>query len=282
MIPLLRTEFVKGVRRRRTLVIVLALAALPTVITLAIHARGVRPDRGGGAGEGLFRLARQSGLVVPAAVLAIMSGFLLVIIAAMFAGDTVAGDASSGNLRYLLLRPVSRAKLLMAKAAVAGALIWATTIIAAVAALIAGIAVFGAHPLAVPATVTNGPLGVSAFTLSTGTLLGRLTAGTAYVAFGFTALLALGTFFSTLTDTPAGAIGGAVGVYIISEILDGITEFGTVRYGFPTHYLDAWQTMITQNKFSQDMVAGIIVQLGYLVVFGAAALWWFSRKDISS
>lgn len=281
MIPLLRTEFTKAVRRRRTLVIFAALVALPVVITLALNARSARSEGRGGAGEGLFRLARQSGLVVPAAVLAIMSGFLLIVIAATFAGDTVAGDAGSGNLRYLLLRPVSRIKLVVAKAAIAWLLIWATTIVAAVAALLAGIAVFGAHPLIVPAS-SSGLLGVAAFTLSTATLLGRLAIGTAYVAFGFTALLALGVFFSTLTDTPAGAIGGAVGVYIVSEILDGISELGTVRYGFPTHYTDAWQTMITENKFSHDMVAGILVQVAYLVVFGTAALWWFGRKDIVS
>lgn len=281
MIPLLRTEFTKAVRRRRTLVIFAALAALPVVITLALNARSARPEGRGGAGEGLFRLARQSGLVVPAAVLAIMSSFLLIVIAATFAGDTVAGDAGSGNLRYLLLRPVSRTKLVVAKAAIAWLLIWATTIVAAVAALLAGIAVFGAHPLTVPAS-SSGLLGLTTFTLSTGTLLGRLAIGTAYVAFGFTALLALGVFFSTLTDTPAGAIGGAVGVYIVSEILDGISELGSVRYGFPTHYTDAWQAMITENKFSHDMVAGILVQVAYLVVFGAAALWWFGRKDIVS
>ena len=30
------------------------------------------------------------------------------------------------------------------------------------------------------------------------------------------------------------------------------------------------------------MVAGIVVQLGYLVVFGTAAVLWFRRKDIRS
>jgi ABC-2 type transport system permease protein len=104
----------------------------------------------------------------------------------------------------------------------------------------------------------------------------------AYVAFGFTALLALGTLFSTLTDGPAGAIGATVGVYIVSEILDGISELGVIRYGFPTHYLDAWQTMFLENRYSPDMIAGVIVQLAYLVVFGAAAIAWFNRKDISS
>lgn len=70
----------------------------------------------------MFRLASQSGLLVPAAVLSATSGLLLIIIAGTFAGDSVASDASWGNLRYLLMRPVSRMRLLLAKTLVAGVL----------------------------------------------------------------------------------------------------------------------------------------------------------------
>jgi ABC-2 type transport system permease protein len=73
-----------------------------------------------------------------------------------------------------------------------------------------------------------------------------------------------------------------VGVYIVSEILDGITQLGRLRYGFPTHYLNAWESMFTENRFSGDMIAGVVVQLVYFVVFGAIAIAWFRRKDIRS
>ncbi len=73
-----------------------------------------------------------------------------------------------------------------------------------------------------------------------------------------------------------------MGVYIVSEILDGITQLGVVRYGFPTHYLDAWETMLTQNQYSRDMIAGVVVQLAYIAAFGTAAMLWFKRKDIRS
>jgi ABC-2 type transport system permease protein len=119
VIALLRTEFVKAARRTRTLVVAVALVGLPTLIVVAIKARGNRP-RDNDRGEGLFRLASQSGLLVPAAVLSVMSGFLLVVVGGSIAGDSVAGDAAWGNLRYLLMRPVSRARLLFAKATVAG------------------------------------------------------------------------------------------------------------------------------------------------------------------
>jgi ABC-2 type transport system permease protein len=278
MIALVRTELTKAVRRTRTYVIWLGLVALPTLIVVAIHARG---DRRGprDAGEGLFRLARNSGLLVPAAVLSVMSAFLLVVVAGTFAGDSVASDAAWGNLRYLLMRPVSRGRLLVAKAFVAGVLIWVCTVLIALTALVGGLVLFGSHPVTVP-TITSGLLG--AFQLSTRVLLERSVIATAYVAFGYTALLGFGTLFSTLTDSAAGAVGATIGVYITSEILDGIPQLGVVRYGFPTHYLDAWTPMFTQNRYSHDMIAGIVVQVAYFVVLMVAAVVWFRRKDIRS
>jgi ABC-2 type transport system permease protein len=284
VIALIRTEFTKAARRTRTLVIALLLVGLPTLIVVAINSRGNRPD--GDQGQGLFRLAQQSGYLVPAAVLSALSGFLLVVIAATFAGDSVAGDASWGNLRYLLMRPVPRGRLLVAKAIVAGVLIWAATILVALAGLAAGVFLFGAKAVTVPglgsfASSTTGNL-VNGFQLSQGVLLVRVLIATAYVAFGFTALLALGTLFSTMTDTAASAIGATAGVYIVSEILDGITQIGRIRYLLPTHYFTVWETMFTDNRYSHDMITGVISQLVYLVVFGTAALVWFRRKDIRS
>src|SRR3954453_11097861 len=148
MIALVRTEFVKAARRTRSLVVVLLLVGLPTLIVVAINARGTRNN--GDSSEGLFRLAQQSGLLIPAAVLSAMSGFLLVVVAGTFAGDSVASDAAWGNLRYLLLRPVPRGRLLVAKAIVAGVLVWACPFLRVVAALVGGIVLFGSHAVAVP------------------------------------------------------------------------------------------------------------------------------------
>jgi ABC-2 type transport system permease protein len=280
VIALIRTEFVKAANRVRTLVIVLLLVGLPTLIVVAINSNGDR--RGGDSGEGLFRLAQQSGLLIPAAVLSAMSGFLLVVIAGTFAGDSVASDANWGNLRYLLMRPVPRGRLLVAKAIVAGILIWAATILVVLAGLVAGVIMFGGHSVTVPGIpLASGSL-ATGFHLGQSALLARVGIATAYVAFSFTALLALGTFFSVVTDTAAGAIGATAGVYIVSEILDGITQLGRIRYFFPTHYLDVWETMFTDNRYSHDMITGIVVQLVYLAVFGTIAIVWFRRKDIRS
>ena len=40
--------------------------------------------------------------------------------------------------------------------------------------------------------------------------------------------------------------------------------------------------MFTENRFSRDMIAGVVVQLVYLVVFGTAAIMWFRARTSGS
>lgn len=280
MISLISTEFTKAAWRTRSLIVALVLIALPTAIAIAVSTGSAGgEDRGQ---DVLFSLAEQSGLLVPVALLNAMGGFFLIIIAGTFVGDSVAGDAAWGNLRYVLMRPVGRARLLLAKALVADVLIWAATFLLVLASLVAGLLLFGADGVTVPAHPDMAGGVIGAFDLTAGDLVVRLAVATAYVAFGFTALLAIGTLLSTMTDTAAGAISATVGIYIVMMILDGISALGRIRNLLPTHYLTSWSTMFTEDEFSRDMVTGVIVQLAYLAVFGAAALVWFHRKDIRS
>ena len=183
VIALIRTEFTKAARRTRTLRH-RAPARRAADVDRGRHQRPRQPRRRGDNGEGLFRLAQQSGLLVPAAVLSAMSGFLLVVIAGTFAGDSVAGDASWGNLRYLLMRPVPRGRLLVAKAIVAGVLIWAATILVVARRRSSpALVLFGAHAVTVPVVRRIVGRRRSAFgdgfQLGRGTLLVRVAIATA-------------------------------------------------------------------------------------------------------
>ena len=275
MLALLRTEIYKQTRCLRTLSVFGVVIVIPVSMAIAINNRDHnRPDRGENHGLRLFQLAEASGLVLPAVVLEVMSGLLLVVIVSMFAGDSISGDANSGNLRYLLMRPVSRVKLLFSKVIVSFALTWAVLVVVAASALAIGVGLFGWHPI----DLSSFGLPI----LTTAHMLKDLILATAYVAFGFTALIGAATFFSTLTDSPAGAIGAGVGFYIFSQIMDAVDALGAIRYGFPTHYLDAWQTLFEGAKASQDLVAGVIVQIVWFAMFTVAATLYFKNKDIKS
>ena len=112
-----RVEFVRQLRRWRTIVAFAVLVALPWILVAAFKISG--PGSAGNGTPGLVTVATQGGLNFAAFSLFVSAGFLLVVVVALFCGDTVASEASWSSLRYLLAAPVPRARLLRQKLAVA-------------------------------------------------------------------------------------------------------------------------------------------------------------------
>jgi ABC-2 type transport system permease protein len=117
---------------------------------------------------------------------------------------------------------------------------------------------------------------------SQGAAIGKLAIATVYVAWCMSGVVALSFMISTITDTSLGAVAGAVGLTIISTILDAISSLGSVRGWLITHYWHAWEGMFANPSTTSDMVNGLLLQLPYVVVFLAFAWWWFHRRDILS
>src|SRR3954454_6937911 len=147
MVAVFRTEIAKQMRRPRTYVALGIAVLIPTIATIALKANPPSPEPGE---QGLFVLAPGSGLLVAVAMLRFMSRFLLVLIAALFAGDAVAAEAAWGTLRYLLVRPVGRPRLLGAKLSVSALLAVTATVLVTVTGLIAGGIAFGWSGVNVP------------------------------------------------------------------------------------------------------------------------------------
>ena len=270
MVALFRTEVAKQVRRPRTFVALGIAVLIPTIATIALKAN---PPTQQGGEQGLFVLAPNSGILVAVAMLRFMSRFLLVLIAALFAGDAVAGEAAWGNLRYLLVRPIGRPRLLGAKLSVSSLLAVIATVLITVTGLIAGGIAFGWSGVSVP---------FSGLSQSSGQLLWNVVIATLYVAWSLAAVVSVAFFVSTMTDVPSGGVGAGIGLYIVSQILDSITSVGSIRYGLPTHYLDAWDALFFAHGPNADMLRGVLVQVAYVVVFCGLAFWRFQRKDILS
>ena len=102
-----RTELYKQLRRPRTYTAYGLISLIPIIMTVALKAN---PPEIGDGGY-LLQLASRSGLFIPAASLRFTAEFMLVIVVAIFGGEAIAGEAQWGNLRYLLMRPISRGKL---------------------------------------------------------------------------------------------------------------------------------------------------------------------------
>jgi ABC-2 type transport system permease protein len=229
-------------------------------------------DNGGGAFSSLVDLATSGGLNFALFCLAVSAGFLLVVVVALFCGDTVASEASWGSLRYLLAIPVPRVRLLGVKLIVALLYSAVALITLAGTALLVGTLRYGWHPLGstIAAQIPPGE----------GVL--RLLAIVAYLAVMMLIVAGLAFLLSTLTDAALGAVGGAVLLWILSSILDQITALGSIRNFLPTHFSDAWQGLLSTPMQTDDLVKGAIAAICYATVFWSVAFWRFTRKDITS
>jgi ABC-2 type transport system permease protein len=277
----LRVEFVRQLRRRRTQVTAIVLLALPLVIALAFQISSDTASSGG-AGQGSSSSARSSPALVTLATTGATNfalftefaavGFLLVVIVALFCGDTVASEASWSSLRYLLAIPVPRARLLRQKLIVALSLSFGVNLLLPAWAYLVGGAFFGWAP-------GRSPLGG---TFSTAAALQRLLIIVCYASIQSLLVAALAFLLSVLTDAPLGAVGGATMLVVVSNILDSITTLDPYRRFLPTHFQYSWLDSLGQNIVWDDMMRGTGLVLVYSAVFFALAWWRFQEKDIVS
>jgi ABC-2 type transport system permease protein len=264
-------EVVRQLRRRRTMVAFGILLVLPWILVGAFEVGGA-PGPGSGA-PGLVDLATQGGLNFAAFSLFASVGFLLVVTVALFCGDTVASEAGWASLRYLLAAPVPRARLLRQKLAVA--LAYSTVAVASfpAMALVAGTVAFGWHPLRLPA---------AGVTLPAGAALGRIGIVLGYALITELVVAGLAFLLSVSTDSPLGAVGGAVGLVIVSNILDAITALGSWRDILPTHWQFVWLDAMQPQISWARMIEGTAVSACYALIFVALAFRRFLVKDILS
>jgi ABC-2 type transport system permease protein len=266
----LRVELARQLRRRRTQVTFALVALLPVIIWAAFEISA--DDEAGGRAVTFVDLARGSGPNFAVFTLFASASFLLVVVVALFFGDTVASEASWSSLRYLLAAPIPRARLLRQKALVAAILSVAALLVLPVVSLLVGTLAYGAGDMV-------SPTGES---LDFAPGAGRVLVGALYIAVHLAWVAGLALLLSVSTDAPLGAVGGAVMTSIVSQILDQITALEGLRDFLPTHFGDAWAGLLTGQVDWGDMTRGVFSALVYALVLGAAAVWRFQRKDITS
>ncbi|MER6330241.1 ABC transporter permease [Streptomyces sp. NPDC014983] len=265
----LRVELVRQLKRRRTLVMGALLAVLPFVLVIAF---AVGHPSGRDGEVTLMDTATASGANFAAVSLFVSAGFLLVVPVALFCGDTVASEANWSSLRYLLAAPVPRARLLWSKLVVALGLSLAAMVLLPLVALAVGTAAYGWGPLRIP---TGGEL-------DSGTAVQRLVVAVAYVFVSQLVTAGLAFWLSTRTDAPLGAVGGAVGLTIVGNVLDAVTALGHWRDFLPAHWQFAWADALQPHAEWTGMIQGASLSVTCALVLFALAFRGFARKDIVS
>jgi ABC-2 type transport system permease protein len=255
--------------RRRTWALLLALAAIPVLIAVAVKVSSAVPP---GRGPAFLDRITQNGLFVAFTAMLVSVPLFMPLAVGVVAGDTIAGEANLGTLRYLLVAPAGRVRLLLVK--YAGAL--AFCIVAPLTVGLAGAAIGAAlFPVGPVTLLSGGVVQPSEAAL-------RIVLIAAYLAVSLAGLSAIGLFLSTLTVVPVGAMAATVVVSVVSQVLDQLPQLEWLHPWLFSHYWLGFGDMLRQPLVWDSFASNALLQAGYMAVFGALAYGRFVTKDILS
>jgi ABC-2 type transport system permease protein len=256
-------------RRRRNQLILLALIAIPVIIGIAVKAT---TNNGADGADGLIGSITNNGIFVAFTAIVVVIPIFLPMAVAVVAGETVAGEANLGTLRYLLAVPVGRTRLLVVKFIAMGAWCLTIALVVAVAGLAIGFALFPAGDV----TLLSG----TQTTLVGG--IGRLTIVVGYAALMMLALSAIGLFISALTEVPIAAMAATLTVAIIMQVLVAVPQLHAIHPWLLSNYLLNFDEVLRDPITFGAMAHGALVALAYVAIFWSLAWARLTTKDVSS
>lgn len=255
--------------RVRTWALLLALAAIPVLIAVAVRISSSVPP---GRGPAFLDRITQNGLFVAFTAMLVSVPLFLPLTVGVVAGDTIAGEAGLGTLRYLLVAPAGRVRLLLVKYAGTLAFCVAAPLTVALAGAGIGAALFPIGPV----TLLSGDV------VQPPEAALRLLLIAAYLAVSLAGLSAIGLFLSTLTVVPVGAMAATVVVSVVSQVLNQLPQLEWLHPWLFTHYWLGFGDLLRQPVLWDSFAANVLLQAGYVAVCGALAYGRFSTKDILS
>src|SRR6185436_20900259 len=101
----------------------------------------------------------------------------------------------------------------------------------------------------------RSPLGGS---FTTSEAVTRLVIVVGYACVQSLVVAGLAFLLGVLTDAPLGAVGGAVLLVIVSNILDAITALGDWRQVLPTHYQYSWTDLLGPTLVWDEVARGVL------------------------
>ncbi|WP_454778036.1 ABC transporter permease [Georgenia muralis] len=267
---LLGSELSVLFRRRRTWAMLLALAAIPVLIAVAVRLSSSPP--GPGEGPPFIDRITQNGLFVSVTALVVTVPLFLPLTVGVVAGDTIAGEAGLGTLRYLLIAPAGRVRLLLVKLAGAAAFCVAATLTVVLTGAAIGAALFPVGPV----TLLSGD------TVGTGESVVRSLLVAGYVTVSLLGLAAVGLFVSTLTEVPVGAMATTVVLAIVSQVLDSLAQLEWLHPWLLSHHWLGFADLLRNPVAWGSFIDNALLQAGYVLTFGALAYGRFMTKDVLS
>lgn len=263
-----RSELRLVLGRRRNQALLAALSVIPVVIGIAVSVSTPRngdgpPFLGQISGNGLFLVFTALSVSLPV---------FLPLVVGVVSGDSVAGEAGGGTLRYLLTVPVTRSRLLVVKTL--GALTFAAVAVSlvGVVGIVTGGVLFGLHDV----TLLSG----DTVSLASGLLRALLVV--VYVTVALFGLVAGGLFVSTLTENAIAAMATTVGIAVVSFLLDAVPQLRAVHPYLLTHNWLGFGELLRTGVDAGTLLRWSSLHLAYAAVFLSLAWSRLTTKDITS
>jgi ABC-2 type transport system permease protein len=253
------------------------VALFPLLIGIGLKAAA--PHGGGGGGNGpasggaaFFNQLAGNGVFLSFIALSLLLILVLPVVVAVVAGDSIAGEAGYGTLRYLLAVPAGRTRLLIVKYATIVVWCTAAVFIVSAIALAVGAALFPVGPV----TLLSGD------TVSLGAGLLRVLWVTLYICAAMAAIGAVGLAISTFTEHSIGAIAAVMILVVASEVVDNIPQFASVAPYLPTHWWNSFDALLRTPIDTTTLWHGLLSFAVYAVLFFLIAWARFTSSDVTS
>jgi len=232
------------------------------------------PNGGGGGGpeSTFFAQLAGNGVFLAFIALSILLTLVLPLVIAVVSGDSVAGEAGAGTLRYLLTVPAGRTRLLAVKYTAVVIFGLAACLLVTVVSLIMGVILFPVGPV----TLLSGT------TVSLGVGLLHLFYVTLYVAAAMAALGAIGLAISSFTEHPIGAIAAVLVLAVASEVADQVAQFAVIHPYLPTHFWLSFDSLLRTPIDTSTLLHGLLSFAVYIVIFCSIAWARFASADVTS
>jgi ABC-2 type transport system permease protein len=265
--------------RRRNQLLLAVVVLFPLLIGIGLKLASPRSHGGEGGGGGpasggaaFFNQIAGNGVFLTFIALSLLLILVLPVVISVISGDSVAGEAGYGTLRYLLTVPAGRTRLLAVK--YLSIVVWAVTatFIVSAVALLVGVILFPVGPV----TLLSGT------TVSLGAGLVRVLLVTLYVCAAMSALGAIGLAISTFTEHAIGAIAAVMILVVASEVVDQIPQFAPVAPYLPTHWWNSFDSLLRTPVDTTTLWHGMASFGVYAVVFCAIAWARFTSGDVTS
>lgn len=197
----------------------------------------------------------------------------------LVAGDMVSGEATSGTIRFLLIRPPSRSRIIVAKYLTALFYTAGIVLFFAVLSILLGLILFGPGDLVVH---HYGKFGI--VIIPEAQIPFRMLLAFCAAIWSMTVVASLAFLFSTLAENSIGPIIGTMAVVIIFLVFSNLPLdfFRNLSPYLFTHYMSLWQRFL-DHPIPWDSILRSALILGVHNIFlFSMALVLYRRKDIKS